>query len=131
MTPHSTRPQHPELDAPFIEQQRRRLQALRDELLGSERRTIAADRAHEEEHPSEAAEFEDDAQDMARHEVDQALHDVNDRRIRHIERALQKIEDGTYGFSDESDEPIAKARLESTPEAIYTVQEERKREAGS
>ncbi len=131
MTQHTTRPQHPELDAPFIEQQRRRLQALRDELLGSERRTIAADRAHEEEHPSEAAEFEDDAQDMARREVDQALHDVNERRIRHIERALQKIEDGTYGFSDESGQPIARARLESTPEAIFTLQEERKREARS
>lgn len=131
MPPHPTHSHHPELDPPFIERQRRQLEALRDELLGSEQRTIAADRAHEEEHPSEAAEFEDDAQDMARHEVDQALHDVNDRRVGDIERALQKIEDGTYGFSDQSGEPISRARLESTPEAVLTLQEERQREAGS
>ncbi len=130
MTQHATKPQHPELDPAFIARQRGRLQALRDELLGGEWRTIAADRIHEEEHPSEPAEFEDDAQDMARHEVDQALHDVNTRRIRHIERALQKIEDGTYGFSDESGEPIARSRLEGTPEAIFTIQEARNNEAG-
>lgn len=130
MSSHPLTAQHAELDTPFIEQQRRRLEALRDELLGGERRAFAADRSQTEEHPSEAAEFEDEAQDMARREVDQAVHDVNRRRIDNIERALQKIGDGTYGLSDQSGQPIPRARLEVTPEAILTLQEERQQEAG-
>jgi DnaK suppressor protein len=55
---------------------------------------------------------------------------VNDRRIDEIERALQKIAEGTYGFSDASGDPIPKARLEATPEAIFTVEEQSRRETG-
>jgi DnaK suppressor protein len=105
-----------------------RLVALRGELLGGEENTIASERSDEQEHGDEAEEFEDEAQGMAQNEVNQALHDVNDRRIHDIERALQKIADGTYGFSDASGDPIPKARLEATPEAIFTVEEQSKRE---
>ena len=113
------------LSAEFLIQQRKRLEALRRQLLGGEKNTIANDRMTQEQHGDEAEEFEDEAQDMAGHEVNQALHDVNDQRIAHIERALQKIADGSYGLSDLSGQPIPKGRLESTPEAILTVQEER------
>lgn len=67
---------------------------------------------------------------MAQDEVNQAVHNVNDRRIGDIERALQKIAEGTYGLSDASGQPIPKARLEASPEAIYTLEEQGKREAG-
>jgi len=116
------------LSEEFIAQQRTRLVALRGELLGGEENTIASERSDEQEHGDEAEEFEDEAQGMAQNEVTQALHDVNDRRIHDIERALQKIADGTYGFSDASGDPIPKARLEATPEAIFTVEEQSKRE---
>jgi DnaK suppressor protein len=116
------------LSEEFIAQQRTRLVALRGELLGGEENTIASERSDEQEHGGEAEEFEDEAQGMAQNEVNQALHDVNDRRIHDIERALQKIADGTYGFSDASGDPIPKARLEATPEAIFTVEEQSKRE---
>ena len=114
----------------FIALQRKRLMALRQQLLGGEENTIADERASQEEHGDEAEEFEDAAQGMAQNEVNQALHDVNDQRISDIGRALQKIDEGTYGLSDESGEPIPKARLEVTPEAILTVEEQSRREAG-
>ena len=114
----------------FIAQQRKRLLALRQELLGGEENTIADERTDEEQHGDEAHEFEDEAQSMAQNEVNQALHDVNDQRISDIERALQKIDEGTYGFSDESGDPIPKARLEVAPEAILTVEEQSRRETG-
>ena len=114
----------------FIALQRKRLMALRQQLLGGEENTIADERTAEEEHGDEAHEFEDEAQGMAQNEVNQALHDVNDQRISDIGRALQKIDEGTYGLSDESGEPIPKARLEATPEAILTVEEQSRREAG-
>jgi len=114
----------------FIALQRKRLMALRQQLVGGEENTIADERASQEEHGDEAEEFEDAAQGMAQNEVNQALHDVNDQRISDIGRALQKIDEGTYGLSDESGDPIPKARLEATPEAILTVEEQSRREAG-
>ena len=62
--------------------------------------------------------------------INQALHEVNDQRIGDIERALQKIDEGTYGLSDASGDPIPKARLEVAPEAILTVEEQSRRETG-
>jgi DnaK suppressor protein len=119
------------LSEDFIAQQRTRLEALRRELLGGEENTIASERSDEQEHGEEAEEFEDEAQGMAQDEVNQALHDANDRRIHDIERALQKIAEGTYGFSDASGDPIPKARLEAVPEAIFTVEEQSKRDTGA
>jgi DnaK suppressor protein len=63
-------------------------------------------------------------------EITQALHDVDRRRLANIERALQKIAEGSYGRSDLSGKPIPPERLEATPEAILTVAEERHQESG-
>ena len=118
------------LSKDFIEQQRKRLNALRSTLLGREENTIASERADQQLHGSEAEEAEDRAQAMAQQEIDQGLRNTNDQRIIDIERALQKIADGTYGFSDLSGDPIPVARLEAVPEAILTVEEQQKRDAG-
>src|SRR5258707_14747756 len=118
------------LSEEFIAQQRKRLLALRLELLGGEENTIADERTAEEQHGDEAQEFEDEAPGMAQIEVNQALQDVNDQRIRDIERALQKIDEGTYGLSDAGGDPIPKARLEVAPEAILPVGEQSRRETG-
>lgn len=123
--------QQSDLSAEFIAQQRKRLETLRQQLVGGEEGTMADQRTAGEEHGDEAREYEDDAQTMAQDDVDQSLNDVNDQRIGNILRALQKIDEGTYGLSDESDEPIPKARLEVMPEAIYTVAEQSRREAGN
>ncbi|MBN8735434.1 MAG: TraR/DksA family transcriptional regulator [Xanthomonadales bacterium] len=120
--------QHTGLSREFIEQQRQRLLTLRHLLLGGEESNAAQERAFQLQHGDEAAEEEDTAQDMAQREVDQALHDVDDHRIANIERALQKIGEGSYGLSDLSGKPIPQDRLLTTPEAILTVQEERERE---
>lgn len=122
--------QQSDLSEEFIAQQRTRLEALRRQLLGGEENTIAGDRSAEEEHGDEAEEFEDAAQSMAQNEINQSLHDVNDQRVSDIDRALRKIDEGTYGLSDESGEPIPQARLEVMPEAILTVAEQSRREAG-
>jgi DnaK suppressor protein len=120
--------QHAPLSREFIEQQRQRLEALRRQVLGGEEAATETRRVFQEDHGDEAEEFEDEAQDYAQEEVRQAQHDVDDRRVTDIERALQKISDGTYGFSDSSGKPIPKARLEATPEAILTIEEEQSRE---
>lgn len=118
-----------DITSAFLRQQQRRLEVLRGQLLGGEENHLAKEREFQRQHGGEAGEEEDAAQDMAQREVDQALHDVDDQRIANIERALQKIEEGNYGLSDLSGEPIPMDRLEAVPEAILTVQEERQRQA--
>ena len=51
-------------------------------------------------------------------------------KLRNIELALQRIEDGTYGYCDECDEEINEKRLEKQPWAdlCITHAEERERE---
>ncbi len=41
--------------------------------------------------------------------------------LRQIQRALEKIEEGTYGLCDITGESIAKARLDAIPYATMTV----------
>lgn len=114
----------------FIEEQRQRLLELRKQLLGDEESQLASERAYQREHGDEPAEDEERAQTQSRVEVTQALHDVDRRRLANIERALQKIAEGSYGRSDLSGKPIPPERLEATPEAILTVAEERHQESG-
>lgn len=111
-------------DQAFIKLQQKRLEMLREEVLGLEQRGLSRERTFQRERGGEAREFEDDAQRMAENEIHQALHGVDNRRLHALERALQKIREGTYGFSDMSGDLIPRARLEFTPEAVLTVQEE-------
>lgn len=39
-----------------------------------------------------------------------------------VERALQKLDDGTYGLCEECGEPISPARLEAMPATRFCVQ---------
>ena len=50
--------------------------------------------------------------------------------LRQIERALEKIDEGTYGICDISGEPIPLARLEAIPYATMTVRSQEKFEKG-
>ena len=116
-----------ELDEGFVQQQRQRLEELRGELarlrdgLEGDQRDRAEDEGDMTEHDSG-----DMSQSLFTREVDATVEEQVERRLRHVERALQKIEEGTYGLSDESGEPIPKGRLEAVPEAVRTVEEQQR-----
>ena len=116
-------PQPTTLSPDFIATQKQRLEALKKELLGSEAAALQEATDLQEERGAEAMEYEDAAQAMDRKEVLQAKHDVDVVRIANIDRALKKIELGTYGLSDISGKPIPKDRLDAAPEAVLTVEE--------
>jgi DnaK suppressor protein len=116
-----------ELDENFIAKQKERLQSLRDELL----RIMRAAEEDERTRTEQDADFtEHDAGDMSRdifdREVDATIVEQVEQRLAIVERALQKIEEGTYGLSDVSGEPIPRGRLEAVPEAIRTVEEQQR-----
>lgn len=118
----------PSFNRAFIEEQRKRLDALRRELLGVEEATDVEERADQAERGSEAQDDADSAEYATRSDVYHSLHLADAARLRQIERALRKIDEGTYGYSDLSGEPIPEARLKVAPEAILTVEEERREE---
>jgi DnaK suppressor protein len=110
-------------DQAFIQKQRRRLMELRAQLRDATRTGEAEETALNSQSQGEPNEFEDDAQKLAMLDVEGTLvaHDL--RRLAQVERALAKIEDGTYGLSDSGGRPISKERLEAMPEAIDAVEE--------
>ncbi len=116
-----------ELDEGFVQQQRQRLEELRGELTRL-RDGLEGDQQNLAE--AEGDMTENDPGDMSRslftREVDATVEEQVERRLQHVERALQKVEEGTYGLSDESGEPIPKGRLEAVPEAIRTVEEQQR-----
>ena len=112
-----------ELDQEFIDGQRGRLIALRDELVG------VRDGLDEDERELEGGgdDFtETDSGDMSQsifdREMDASVGEGIDRRLGEVERALQKVEEGTYGVCDDTGEEIPRGRLEAVPEAIRTVE---------
>lgn len=112
------------LEPAFIAGQRQRLLKLRAGLLaaaGSNEREESELFANGRDGSPEA---EEDAQRLNLIEVDQNRVDRDLKRIDQIDRALRKIEEGTYGLSDQSGEPILRERLQAVPEAILTLEEE-------
>jgi DnaK suppressor protein len=49
------------------------------------------------------------------------LRDRNINKLRKIEEALYRVNDGTYGLCEECDEPIAEKRLERQPFATLCI----------
>jgi DnaK suppressor protein len=118
---------HP-LDPGFVETQRQALLKLRVVLLNATRDGEADEAAIKEESAGGPREFEDDAQKLATLELDGNLVVRDVARLERVDRALKKIEEGTYGASDQSGQLIPRERLEAVPESIYTMAEEQARE---
>ncbi len=115
----------PALDAAFITQQKQRLEALLKELIADAEGAAVEEQGLQLESVDEVRDSADSAETMAIEENDEAIFNRNPQRLSDIRRALQKIEQGSYGISDVSGEPIPRARLEAVPEATSTVEEKR------
>ena len=118
-----------ELDKEFVEKQRERLEELRAELTGVVRGLEEDQRAQaEDEEDFTVHDSGDMSQSLFDREMDATLEQTIENRLQYVERALQKIEEGTYGICDDTGEPIPRGRLEAMPEAIYTVEAQQRRE---
>ncbi|MGB0206657.1 MAG: RNA polymerase-binding protein DksA [Candidatus Puniceispirillaceae bacterium] len=73
-----------------------------------------------------------DQMDRAQIESNAALdlrtRDRERKLLQKIETALRRIEDGSYGFCEETDEPISLARLEARPIATMTIDAQERHE---
>lgn len=114
------------LDPVFIGKQQQELLKQRAALLHAAQADEDDEGDIRRESRGGPREYEDDAQKLALLEVDgnrvaRSLH-----RLNLVNRALEKIEEGTYGLSDVSGKPIPRQRLEAVPEAICTLDEEQR-----
>ena len=114
-----------DLDQEFIAQQKQRLQDLKAELERV-RDGLEEDQQFRAEEEEDFTQHDsgDMSQSLYTREVDATVEQQVERRLENVERALQKIDEGTYGLSDDSGEPIPKGRLEAVPEAVRTVEEQ-------
>ena len=116
-----------EIDQQFVDRQRERLIGLRDELVRI-REGVAEDERDLSESEGDFTQHDsgDMSQSMFTREMDASIGEQVERRLGEVDRALQKIKEGTYGLSDESGEPIPRGRLEAVPEALRTVEEQQR-----
>jgi DnaK suppressor protein len=97
------------------------------ELLKRERQRIEGQLAKLRTGPAEddqSGDPGDDATDLHDREVDAGLAEGLSSDLAAIERAEERLANGTYGISIESGEPIPDGRLEAIPWAERTAEED-------
>ncbi len=103
---------------------RAKLLAWKEEILEESRSTIAS---LQQDTVAEA-----DLADRATSETDRALElrtrDRQRKLIAKIDEALRRIEDGTYGYCEETGEPIALSRLDARPIATLSLEAQERHE---
>jgi len=102
------------------------LTAERDEVRNLLKGANSAVREDQEsEVDSETGDEGDQAQPLEAEGTDQDIADQLRDRLDAIDRALRRLDDGTYGRSVRSGAPIPDERLEADPAAELTVEEAR------
>jgi DnaK suppressor protein len=119
----------PSEDEPFMNERQRRyfrnkLLAWKEEIRREARGTL---QNLQEENQNHA-----DMADRASSETDRAIElrarDRQRKLIAKIDSALQRIEEGTYGFCEETGEPISLKRLDARPVATFSIEAQERHE---
>ncbi len=105
------------------------------ELLARERERIESSladhrrvRANVAEESDAEVELEDRGEEIEDEQVDDALIEQLETELAAVERAEARLDEGTYGLSIESGEPIPAGRLEAMPWAERTASEQERYE---
>jgi DnaK suppressor protein len=113
----------PSDDEPFMnprqrEYFRQKLERWKEEILRESRETLENLQEESQNHP--------DMADRASSESDRALElrtrDRQRKLISKIDAALKRIEDGSYGYCEETGDPIGLARLDARPIATLSLE---------
>ena len=114
---------------PFMNERQReyfrvKLLDWREAILKEAKETLQHLQDDNQNHP--------DLADRASSETDRAIElrarDRQRKLIAKIDAALQRIEDGTYGYCEETGEPISLKRLEARPVATLSIEAQERHE---
>ena len=116
-------------DEPFMNERqleyfRRKLLGWKDDILRESRETLSHLQAETENHP--------DILDRSSSETDRALElrtrDRQRKLISKIDEALRRIDDGSYGYCEETGDPISLRRLDARPIATLSIEAQERHE---
>ncbi len=116
-------------DEPFMNERqreyfRRKLLAWKEDILRESRETLAILQSDNENLP--------DLADRASSETDRSIElrarDRQRKLISKIEAALGRLDDGTYGYCEETGEPISLKRLDARPIATLSIEAQERHE---
>lgn len=119
----------PTEDEPFMNERqreyfRRKLIRWKNDILREAQETLATLQSENENHP--------DIADRASSETDRAIElrarDRQRKLIAKIDAAIARIDDGTYGYCEETGEPISLKRLEARPIATLSLEAQERHE---
>ena len=119
----------PSDDEPFMNDRQReyfrgKLLAWKDEILREARETLLTLQKESENHP--------DIADRASSETDRAIElrarDRQRKLIAKIDAAIARIDDATYGYCEETGEPISLKRLDARPIATLSLEAQERHE---
>jgi DnaK suppressor protein len=119
----------PSEDEPFMNERqkayfKRKLVEWKQEILHEAQETLQALQSESDNHP--------DVADRASSETDRAIElrarDRQRKLISKIDAALARIEDNTYGYCEETGEPISLKRLEARPIATLSLDAQERHE---
>jgi DnaK suppressor protein len=103
---------------------RMKLLAWKEDILKEARHTLQHLQDENQNHP--------DLADRASSETDRAIElrarDRQRKLIAKIEAALHRLEEGTYGYCEETGEPISIRRLEARPIATLSIEAQERHE---
>ena len=124
-----TKTYRPSDKEPFMNERQRdyfraKLLVWREDILKEAKETLLHLQEENQNHP--------DLADRASSETDRAIElrarDRQRKLISKIDEALGRIDDGTYGYCEETGEPIALRRLEARPIATLSVEAQERHE---
>ena len=107
-----------------LEYFKQKLNAWKEDILRESRETLVHLQSETENHP--------DLADRATSETDRALElrtrDRQRKLISKIDEALRRIADGSYGYCEDTGEPIGVARLDARPTATLSLEAQERHE---
>lgn len=120
---------HPSDDEPFMNDRqrayfRKKLSTWRDDIIQQTRETLAGLHDDTSQHA--------DITDRATSETDRALElrarDRQRKLVAKIEAAIERIDNGSYGYCEETGEPIGLKRLDARPIATLSLEAQERHE---
>lgn len=103
---------------------RRKLVSWKEDILRESRDTLTALQNENENHP----DFADRASSETDRSIELRARDRQRKLISKIDAALGRIDDGTYGYCEETGDPIALRRLDARPIATLSVEAQERHE---
>jgi DnaK suppressor protein len=103
---------------------RRKLSTWKEEILRESRGTIQNLQAE----TTPFADLADRASTEAERQLELRTRDRQRKLIAKIESALRRLDDGSYGFCEETGEPISLKRLDARPIATLSIEAQERHE---